>query len=218
MTEDIVKGIYPYFALLAAAGIFIRIRRREWTSAESVVIVLFAVHGVLTVFQVGCFGTEWNFSRRYLLPAAPLLFGWAGYALRIMFGCRIVRWLLIPAVLLLVSDAVRPSLEHHWNRKKKHRFRVVETFVPVMKADWKGAVRYEPELWWDEYRPPKRPVVQCAFPEAGYFSGGRFWTPESTERIPPDYILLDGSAEPPPGYSRIESAEIDSVVYTLWKK
>ncbi len=218
MIESIFKGFYPYFAIFAAAGIFLRIRKKEWTSAETVVLSLVIGHGLLTVFQIGCFGTEWNLSRRYLLPAAPFLFGWAGYMLLKILQYKFVWYLLPFSILFLTADAVRPSLEHNWKKTKKHQSHVINTFAPIIRKNWHGETHYTPELWWDEYRSPKRPIIQCDSPALGYCSGGRFWNADSTEKLYPDYILQDNFLIPQGAREIIHATEIDSVNYILWKR
>ena len=218
MMTALIKGIYPYFALVAVVGIVLRIKNKEWTGAETILIMLWLGHNLLTVFQVGCFGEEWNFSRRYLLPAAPLVFGWSAYVLNKVKSSLLMYVAVIIFAGFLVFDAVRPGMECFWKKEKKTKRVLIKEFSSVIAKDWHGNNFYHPELWWDEYRSPKRPVVLCEdSPAVGYYAGGRNISPESTERLSPDYII-SSTSDKIAGYSELKKVNVGGVYYILRKK
>ncbi|NMD89250.1 hypothetical protein HF882_21935, partial [Victivallis vadensis] len=85
MISAIVKGSYPYFSLLAFCVIVWRIKTGLWNRRETIVLVCFAGHLLLEILQLIVGDGKWEISRRYLLPAAPLLFGWTAYGLLILY-------------------------------------------------------------------------------------------------------------------------------------
>lgn len=218
MIISLIKGFYPYFTIIAVIGIGLRIKNKEWSMPETILISLWLGHNLLTIFQVGCFGDEWNFSRRYLLPSAPLVFGWAAYAISKVRKKEIIYFIMGLGLCFLVWDAIRPGLNHFWKKSKQEERLIIKAFAPVIKKNWNKDNFYCPELWWDEYRSPKRPLVQCDdSPAVGYYSGGRHIFADSTERILPDYILSTCLSEVP-GYSEIMRQNINEKCYILRRK
>ena len=218
MIISLIKGFYPYFAIFAIIGITLRIKSKEWTMPETILLTLWLGHNALTVFQVGCFGDEWNFSRRYLLPSAPLAFGWAAYTVNKIKKNKVMYIAAILFFVFLIFDAIRPGIEYYWKKRKKVKIVLIERFSPVIANDWHGNNFYQPKLWWDEYRSPKRPFVQCEIsPAVGYYSGGKTVHPDSTEQLMPDYIIST-SLDFTPGYSELKKVNIDGIYYILRKK
>lgn len=218
MIISLIKSFYPYFAIFAIIGITLRIKSREWTMPETILLTLWLGHNALTVFQVGCFGDEWNFSRRYLLPSAPLAFGWAAYALNNIKKNQLMCIVAIIFSGFLIFDAIRPGIECYWKKGKKTERILIKEFSHIIANDWQGNNFYQPDLWWDEYRSPKRPFVQCEdSPAVGYYAGGRSVHAESTEHLSPDYII-SSIPDPIAGYSVLKKVNIDGVYYILRKK
>ena len=218
MITSVLKGFYPYFAVIAVIGIVLRIKNKEWTFSETILLVLLLGHNLLTIFQVGCFGDEWNFSRRYILPVAPLAFGWGAYVINRVKNRKMVIFSAIVCIAFLIFDAMRPGLEYLWKKEKKEKLFLVQKFSPVIKKDWNGNRLYRPELWWDEYRAPLRPLVQCEdSPAVGYYSGGRPVGADSTEHIAPDYIISTSTGEIS-GYYELRKMDINGKCYILRRK
>lgn len=111
----IIKGCYPYFSILAFCVIVWRIKAGLWNRRETIVLVCFAGHLLLEILQLIVGDGKWEISRRYLLPAAPLLFGWTAYGLRVLYlqyRFRIPAWCLWSAGCLAL--AILFSME--WRR------------------------------------------------------------------------------------------------------
>ncbi len=216
MILSLVKTLYPPVAIFAVIGIIMRIRRREWRPAETVLLALLLGHNALTLFQISCFGDEFDFSRRYLIPAAPLAFGWAGYALaQLSRKWHTLRWILPILLLYSVFHATHRSLAHHYKAKVRREYRLTNHFAPIIRQDWQGPVRYEPQLWWDEYRSPRRPVIGAHLPALAHHVNGRYYRQKSSERLTPDYIL--SSDRPSGSWSPLSTLTIDNKDVTLWK-
>ena len=154
------------------------------------ILFVFLVNLFCTVLQCTLFGG--HLSRRNLLPASPLLWGWAAYAVLELIRVKILFMLLPVGVAFLVWDSFRTSLEHLWKPSKMIELEAVETLAPVIAADWDGAEFFDPGLWWDRYCAPDRPIVQCEdFPLTGYRAGGRVFLPDSPKKLQPDYIVVE---------------------------
>ncbi len=216
MIIDVLKGFYPYFSLIALVVILIRIKQRKWQKAETILLSIILLHGILTIFQVGVFGDEWNFSRRYLLPVAPLAFGWTAIAV-VKFYRKKFKIIFVFLALFLIYDAVRPALKTYYSGSKQTEFLVVNDFSEIIANDYRDEEFYTPVLWWDEYRSPKRPVVYSEFPALGYYAGGRTWTPEHTEQLSADYILTQDDLAIP-HYKEIARRQYADELYILFKK
>jgi len=217
MILAVFKGFYPYFLPLVIYGIVLRIMHKEWTQKETVILLLLFIHAVLIFAQIIiCRG---DFSRRYFLPCAPLAFGWAGYALLQLFQkFRVLYGVLSVVLLFLVFDGLRPSLEHHWKRRKKEEYHIMEEMSSVIQKDWnKKHLYFRPGIWWYGYRSPKRPIVQCEdFPFLGYASGGRWYIPDSIEIIQPDYRIFTDEPVTEP-YTEIYSTQFQGKIYRIGK-
>lgn len=75
--DEFHKGIYQYYIPLYLIGIFMLRKRRQWSRWDGIFALVFLFHGMINtrifISATGSIGTE----ARYILPAAPLLFGWA---------------------------------------------------------------------------------------------------------------------------------------------
>lgn len=217
MISALFKGFYPYFLPLVIVGIALRIMRKEWTQKETVILFLLLAHTFLISFQIIICGGD--FSRRYFLPCAPLAFGWAGYALFQLLQKFKPLYKILPFVILfLIFDGLRPSLEHHWKKRKKEEFYIVSEMSPVIQKDWnKKVLFFHPHIWWYEYRSPRRPIVQCEeFPFLGYASGGRCFTKKSIEKLQPDYKVFTDEPVTDP-YTEIYATQFHGKTYRIGK-
>ncbi|MDT8389865.1 MAG: hypothetical protein RRC34_05080 [Lentisphaeria bacterium] len=71
--EQIFKGFYPLYLLLYVPVIVQRIRKRQWTGPESLLLFLGVAHTLILIISLG--GT-WV-QKRYVIAALPLFLGWA---------------------------------------------------------------------------------------------------------------------------------------------
>jgi len=209
--------VYPYFLPLVILGIFLRIYEKKWSKAETILLLLFVCQTVLMLFQFIFYGGD--VSRRYFLPNAPLLFGWAGYALYRLSSCRIFHWLFAICIPFLLADAFRPSLEYLWKKRKKEEIRVVRELSVIIRRDWQGqSPFFSLEILEDNYFSPKRPLVRCdSHPSLGYASGGSGISYEE-HRLPlPDYRVFENSPVAPP-YAEIYQFDYFEKTYRIGKR
>ncbi len=235
---SLFKGLYPVFFIPALLVIVLRFRRREWTPSETLLLAALAGHTLLLIAQILIFDRRLFVSRRYLLPAAPLAFGWSALFLEWLYkeflrrlpqpsGRKVFALCCIALGIGLYCDALAPQL--------KQRFS--DTHAPGRMAvlKWSGRLRREyhgpkrsgivPQKHF-EYRTFRRPLVVCReLPELGYLAGGEtlLLTPREAylRQIDADYLAdeLPVSAPIPVyhGYKAIASFEECGKRYVLWE-
>lgn len=75
-TARTFKGLFHVFFIFACIAIIFRIKRKTWTAAESIILVFFLFHTLLSVLQVAIMYKMLYTDVRYLISATPLMFGW----------------------------------------------------------------------------------------------------------------------------------------------
>lgn len=220
----IIKGFYPYFALPALIVIGYRIYRKRWTRGETFLLAFVLGHTLLQVFQTVAGTHIFYISRRYLLPCAPLLFGWTAWGILALFawskkrygkrGRRILLSACSILAVLLIADSLVPTLKEYLPGKKSVERQVVETVAPVLRSHYHGAARSAP-VWDSEcYLSPFRPVVVSKYPALGYRSGGAHATPAAKIRY--DYWLVEEGERPPANGSEVFFFEISGKQYRVY--
>lgn len=199
-----LKGFYPYFAIPAFIIVIYRVRKKLWTRSESLLLLFVILHLVFEALQILIGARTLYMSRRYLLPCAPLLFGWCAWGIaefhhhlksllcpggRIAFNII----LFILAVILLI-DGLMPTVKSYTSPEKSHKRKIVETLTPLLREDYKG-VRFTPRpTEASRYQAPFRPIVASRYPALGYWSGGSH-VPEEESYY--DYLVKEVTAIPP---------------------
>ena len=85
MTEAVFKGMYPYFGIAASVVIIWRVAAGRWTKSEAIILFCLLFHTVGQIVQVAVGDGKLDMSRRYFLPASPLLFVWTAYGIYFIF-------------------------------------------------------------------------------------------------------------------------------------
>ena len=70
------RAFDPLWSVPALLGLAFRLRDREFSAAEGLLLVLIAVHTLIVVNQIVLYDRTVTFSVRYLIPVSPLGFGW----------------------------------------------------------------------------------------------------------------------------------------------
>lgn len=212
MISAIVKGCYPYFSILAFCVIVWRIKAGLWNRRETIVLVCVIGHLLLEILQLIIGDGKWEISRRYLLPATPLLFGWTAYGLRVLYlqyRSRIPAWCLWSAgclaLAVLLFDGMAPSLKNYYSKRKRGELEVIAQAVPAIRANYVGPATDQVPAHRQIYHSHRRPVVWSEFPAVAFFAGGRsepspfcdtpdFWILRPNEPEPPARKLLEMNA------------------------
>ena len=236
--NGLVKGFYPPFAILALAGIFLRIRERKWGMAESVVCVSLLVHMLLLVLQIRIADHAFYISRRYLLPVTPLEFGWSAYGACAIYQALHARLELVRrpsfpivlfavALLLLYLHGASRILKTYTSTTKSLERKTLLEFSEEIRKDYKGPARFR-RTGFDpgNYLTNLRPTVFSSWEQLGILCGGQSLYPGDPDwqagRIQPDYILFEEkeiSAEilSAAGYEKVLTRQIDGTVFQLYR-
>jgi 4-amino-4-deoxy-L-arabinose transferase-like glycosyltransferase len=194
-----IKGFYPYFFLLAIPVIFMRIRRKKWHQEETILLTAVIAHAVLLVAQIAIFDHKLYVSRRYLLPVAPLAFGWSAICIMWVWeylNKKIPRYAnsksAIAAITLIAAllyfDGAIPVIKNFINYKKIRKRQATLAIVAWIKNDYTGERHYTPIKVWNTYYSNQRPlVISNNLKVVGYMAGGQNLENNHTA---PDYIII----------------------------
>ena len=202
-----MKELYPQFFMFAALGIFLRIRRREWTRFDSLLLGMYLFFFLSLAFQPWLFYRLLVTSRRYLLVALPLCLPFTALGVRDAwrFLCRTPRRKIAGILLLAVCtvftvwDVYSPLIKEYTSRKKSHERQTVVAAARMIRADWRNRASARVTVMrCDEYQSGKHPLVETHFGQVGYLSGGQLCHPFLKEAsLLPDYRVTVGRINEP---------------------
>jgi len=233
--DSLFKGFYPYFFLFALPVIVMRIYRRDWKVEESILLAVLMGHAFLIVMQILIFDKSLYVSRRYLIPVAPVAFGWSAIGMLGLWG-----WLCskIPVLekraaapmvfagcaIALLADSAGPMIKDYTSCKKNTERKATIQIAEFIRNDFGGqAERINRELICLAYRSNRRPLILGDLPVVGYCAGGQNIYREDADvksgRIMPDYIVAvyDEKGKPYPGFNLIRRVQINNTRYDVWK-
>lgn len=234
----ILDGFYPVFGGFALLGILLRLYRRKWSAAESIVCASLLLHMLLLILQIRIADHVFYISRRYLLPVTPLEFGWSAYGAWAIYEFLSARTRVVRHPVFLTLLFLLPALGLYW-----HGFyRIIKSYRSHTKSvereallriskkirkDYKGPRYFEHAAFDKEvYRPNLRPTVFSYWEQLGILSGGRTLYPEDPDwqmgEIQPDYIVVRRNDVSPDtmeaaGYVRIRTYMIRKIPFHLYK-
>ena len=227
MTEFLIsvfKGTYPFFSVFALLVIIYRIRKRQWTVCETVLLAVFILSFLLQIFQSLAGIRELFISRRYLLPFAPLVFGWTAWGLVELYRKLPVKWhkwAFVAAVcfmLFLIWDGARPTIKSYTNKKKRIERKVVIIASDVIRKDYKGAKYGAPQSQGHFYFPALRPRVITDYPACRYWCGGSYQQPGTMDEKDADYALLEEKVTPPQGMKILHRFTVEDRNFVIYKR
>ena len=201
----VVKGNYFWFIVPALIVIAFRLRRREWSEGETLLLAVWLGHGLLIVLQILVFDRYLYVSRRYLLPATPLAFGWTALALQASYryalvrfpAARVRRTAVCAAVLaggFFYLDALAPQLKMRFDPGHAEERTLLRDWSSRIREEYHGPARQTSEiLRCESYATFRRPLVAGnALPELGFLAGGEGCglSPESAlgSGLRPDFL------------------------------
>ncbi len=137
LAPELYKGVHQYYIPLYLAGIFILIKRRQWSRYDWILPAVFVAHTLIVLLAVGRLWTQ----ARYILPAAPLLFGWAavggreivGWSKKIIPGRQNIIIGVILGILALIMVFNGNLRAYHYLRKSRPNG---EYAAPLAAAEW----------------------------------------------------------------------------------
>jgi len=198
--ESLIKGFYPHFALFAVPVIFFRIKRKSWTTLETILLVVLIGHALIQVGQVAVSDHRLYVSKRYLLSAAPLSFGWAAIGMTYAYETFFQRFspdkrkligliLLISLFAALYLDGASRINRSFLNKKKRERKQNIIACSEWIKDDYRGIGQYDDTvpLHYYHYYSGRKPVIITTQPAIAYFVKGQYLSPRMVEGNPADF-------------------------------
>ena len=213
-------GTYLHYSIIAFAVIVYRLTSDRWTKNESTLLFLFLAFYFGTVAQILVVDRILFVSRRYLLPFAPLLFGFTAIGV-VKFYDWLKRPLLfailaVLVVLTLIWDATGPIAKEYRTESRIALNASNKAIAEFIREDFKGErPRGELPLWWYEPRSPARPILKDAPFQLSYMVGGTWWN-EFFPDDPVDYLLIpagEGAEGVPDGFFQV----FETDVYRVFK-
>lgn len=203
MVWDFFRGQYLYYLIPALAMIVLRIRRKKWTTEETILLLVPLLHGFLLVLQNAIANGWFLHVRRYYLPVSPLICGWTALALLFLYdktrqaaekagkpellsfhSCVSA---LLFAVLAgaLLFDSLAPEVRKFTSKKQRTEYRLLLDWREKILLDYHGPARCTGAFYDEEcYRTYKRPrICSESFQKLGALTGG--------ENIEPRFNPLD---------------------------
>ncbi len=220
--EAILRGSCFFFAIPALAVLAVRCRKKRFGTEEAILAGVFAGHTLAIVLQVLIADGYLYVSRRYLLPATPLLFGWTAlFCIGVMewiktrfpgrAGERLWRGAAVAAVVALLANAADGQLGKRFGEKERFERETIRKWSEAIRAGYNGVpTRENAKLWLECYMSYRRPVVVChVLPELGYLAGGESFPTTLSDAIlrgfDPDFavepVLPDEAPEVPENYT-----------------
>ncbi len=237
--DSLVKGVYYLFFIPAMLMVCRRIMRRTWTVEETILLAVFLGHTLLVVLQILLVDHKLYVSRRYLIAAAPLCFGWTAMALFWIHRklgemvsprtCKVIFYsFCIAAGLGLYADGLGPLIKQYGGSKHLLARDAARKWAVLIREDYSGirraaGNRMNPSV----YRTFALPLISCRdLLVLGYLSGGEgvAFTPEEScdRKQPADYMAGEyRSSEPIPefsGYEILDVMEKYNRRYILWRR
>lgn len=207
---SIWNGIFPFFFFFAVIGIIGRIRRRQWTGFDTLLILVFLVFEMLAASQVLFFYGLLQTSRRYLFIGIPLYLPFAALGFRdlwrtlsnLRFGKSVAVFLAVLLCAAFFYKLYSPLFTEFSHKSEKGMERDLQfAAAEWIRSDWSALpASQEPPLRamkCDQYQSGKRPLVDTGsvWPRLGFLAGGQNF-PDFLRGsdILPDYIVVPADA------------------------
>lgn len=199
-------GFYPPYLAAILLGAAWRLKRKEWQTQETVLAGIVLGNAIITALLILLGERYLYLSKRYLLPALPLAFGWGGYfAVSLWNFCRehYRKWFPVTVAVLifvvcagLLYGAALGALVRNVTSKKAYaKNRAVFECAESIKQDYQGSRRGERVFLLNSYRSNLRPFVVAppALDLSPALAGGsRVFSNHLA-----DYIVMSSQENPP---------------------
>lgn len=203
--DGMIGGFFPPLGILALLGIVLRLRKKEWTPVDTILLSALLLHAFLLALQIRISDHHFYMSRRYLITVVALEFGWSAYAslwiyeqLASRLGFLRRRWViafifLIPCIGLYVHAFDRVIKSHTSRRKRAERV-ILFSISDYIRNDYRGPKTFRRVNRSDlEFQTNRLPAVLSGFPQLGFLSGGQTVSLAdpmfSGGELRPDYIV-----------------------------
>ena len=219
---SVFKGMYPYFSIPAFIIVLYRIKRKFWTSEETILLLFVFFHVAIEIFQILVGAQILYMSRRYLLPCAPIIFGWLAWGIVHLFipyiktqrhrFYSIAVFIAVIIMLLLIFDGARPVIRTYTSSEKKHERRIVKKLVHKVKEISQKNLISNIAVNKDHYVAPYSTRIGSDYPALAYWSGGRHVSLPTSKC---DILVLKSEQKIPRNFVILFSEKIDDVTYNV---
>jgi len=185
MVRDFFAAFYLWYFIPALAVIFFRIRRKQWTGEDTIILLVPLVHSLLLAVQILVSDRWFFFPKRYSLAVVPLFCGWTARAILYLYDFlkermkpeilkRLIPGIMIIAAVGLYAYGLLPEIHEHTSKTKRSHRTVLFAWADAIKKDYKGISREKFFYIYNElYISFRKPYVYSdALHELGYLSGG----------------------------------------------
>lgn len=195
------------FTLLALVVAAYRIRRRLFTRAEWILLVLWAGHFVLELGFMYVDHMFFRFEARFFRPADFLTWFWLAWAVvELWRRGKAWRGILVAALALIVTyDGVMLARAKIPVGRRNAYAAACDWAAEKIRSDWKGPASDTNFVFaLGEYRTDRRPIVDCHSARVPYLVGGRSNGMDDgvekkvRELDRPDYWIQDLRQDDPP--------------------
>lgn len=221
---SIFRGSYPLFSIFAFLVVIYRIRKRQWTVYETILLSIFILSFLLQIFQNVIGIRELFISRRYLMPFAPLMFGWAAWGLCELYRKLSFTWQKLVmilaglAIIALIWDGARPTLKSYTNKKKRIERKAVKIASEWIRNDYKGEKYGPAQSQAHFYFSALRPRVFTTYPACGYWCGGSSMQPGMSDEKDADYALQEEKIKIPQGMKACYRFPVEDRIFVIYKR
>ncbi len=206
-------------------SIFLRLRSGQWSRAETIVLSCLIVHQLAVMLQIICHDHYLYVSDRYLIPATPLMFGWA--ILGVLSAWKMLAPFLPGALvkplafcLICVSvtgfytDAVKGVVKD----RRAESYQVMKIWGDIIKSDYTGEKISQEPFLLKEYVSGRHPRIyfnsESKLHVAAWYAGG---FPCKTAAAADYAVLL--AHRSPRGFKRIgPEIQYRERRFQIWKK
>ena len=194
---SLLKGIYPYFTVPAIIVMLYCARKRQWKKEYSLLICLFLIGVLAVIMQIIIADGILFISRRYLLPFAPVLFGFTAWGIcRLQEGVfkKGIRIFIFVLFIFLCIDSMMPVLKDYTSRKRRTKNHDIDHMAMVIKQQSGPAERISRPVWWYEPRIGGNIVLKDAPAQLVWQVRGMAWSPYFPhERV--DYLVAPADSD-----------------------
>ena len=200
--KNLFYGLLPIHFFIMLPGLGYRLFRKKFTGPEWILLCAYLLQGILVILQILGADNILYVSSRYLLPAAPLYFGWMGITVLIVWRILkmipvnkslrngIVCILFLAFVFGSYADSLYKVMHLYGKGKDASSRRLSLKIAEVIRNDFNGERFWIPALDLNFYKTNCNPKIHVSQEEkyspAIYWTGGCLCSMKEAE-----YVLLD---------------------------
>lgn len=221
---NFVMGFYPFFAVPALVGMWLRLRRKTWNHGDTLLLTLWLGHNLLIALELILHDGNWYLSKRYLLPASMLSLGWAATGILVVWDCLkpLGAWRVFAPFSCAVAlwlDAAWPGIKARTYSRHYEERQAMLKLGAAVRSDYRGERFGARKREKTVYYSPRKPWIFFLYDgqDLVHTSGGG----PAKGIDDADYLVLKTGTPALPGSENFEVfAEADGYrkKYQLWRR